>query len=246
MFQPRDSYWYIEKTPYGFGKYGFQGAAKFYADNPPYGVMMQVYLKQDLLNADGKRKKLDKKAGAKQAMPSWNVLDKELISADPRLWVLVQDESGQTIRRIEGPTKKGFHKIAWDLRMGAMTPLGSMRDVANLKKQGWMSGLTSQMAFPGKYTFQLVLDEGGVLTPMGTPKTVNVKRLMEPHLKVRILPISSETSTDCASYSMQLLLARLKLDGKKKSLKYGKLPSVYPKPILKSWKQPIMPFPSRY
>ena len=43
-------------------------------------------------------------------------MEKERLQEAPEIMLEIKDAQGQVVRRISGPAKKGFHRIAWDLR----------------------------------------------------------------------------------------------------------------------------------
>ena len=77
------------------------------------------------------------------------------------------------MRRVEGPTKKGFHRIAWDLRYPSPTAIG-------LNNGNDDRGL---MAAPGKYTAAISKYVDGVHTALGEPIEFEVVPLREGALE---------------------------------------------------------------
>lgn len=68
---------------------GLFGHAVFRAPNPPDGVFIDYYLKED---------------------------------QDQPVTILVQDQAGDTVRKLKGPGEKGIHRVVWDLRYGYQAP----------------------------------------------------------------------------------------------------------------------------
>ena len=186
LFSVRDSWWYIEKEPYGFGKYGFQGAAKFFTENPSYGTVFQVYVANDLKSVAELRKEKEAKAKTLDAFPKWQILDEELVTEASKLWILVSDTQGQLVKRISVPGKKGFQKVAWDHRRSWAIGIANQKvlDRALKAVASWEKPFAEQMAAPGLYKAQLVLElADGEVKELGAVQNFKVRRMHEPELK---------------------------------------------------------------
>ncbi|WP_293011127.1 hypothetical protein [Mongoliibacter sp.] len=107
-------------------------------------------------------------------MPSWEERAAEEIQEKPGIFILVQDASGNVIRRVEGPTKKGFHRISWDLRYPAPQALSISGG------QSYDKGL---MVAPGTYTATLYKSIDGVITALDDPITFEVERMYQGALE---------------------------------------------------------------
>ena len=122
LFPVKDALMFIQKHPLGGPRKGFQGDSYFAADNPPYGAVFTTYLKEKIKTKKEKRQEAEKEAAKKNEAlpyPSNEELRAEAEEAKPEVFFLVYDESGAPIRRVEGSTDAGFHRIAWDLRYPA-------------------------------------------------------------------------------------------------------------------------------
>jgi hypothetical protein len=67
------------------------------------------------------------KTGASTPYPGWDELERERREETPAIGLTVRDPSGAIVRRIDGPTGKGFHRIAWDLRSPSHDPITAGR-----------------------------------------------------------------------------------------------------------------------
>ena len=78
----------------------------------------------------------------------------------PEILVSIKDSNGNTVRRISGPVKKGFHRIAWDLKYPAPYPvtLGTGEGEGDFKSgcSGEPGGVLP-MASPGGLVSDFVL-----------------------------------------------------------------------------------------
>ena len=111
-------------------------------------------------------------AGSNVPFPGWDEVEAERRQEEPKIWLTVTSENGNVIRKLNGPTTKGFHRVAWDLRYAATTVI----DVHKEKNNQW--GLMA-MAVPGTYTVSLSKEIDGVITPLSVPVSFKVKQLQK-------------------------------------------------------------------
>jgi hypothetical protein len=166
---------YIEKSRLGgrSGK-GSQGASFYAASNPPYGAVFTYYLKEKLYTRKELRRKAEKEAreaGKEVRIPTIEELRAEDEEIEPSILLIVRDESGEVIRRIEGSRKKGVHRVAWDLRYPSTNPvrLGSEGDLPP-----WRRRAAGPLALPGTYTVTLAKQVDGVVTELTEPEPFDV------------------------------------------------------------------------
>ncbi len=157
----RKAYWYSERD-----LVGSQGASRYEADNPPFGAVFTYHLAEGYSSLEADRKETEKeliKADKDVPFPGWDALEKERRQDKPKVWLTVKDEDGNVIRRISGSTKKGLHRVAWDLRMMSKNTIR----LEQASSGGWRSrGL---MAVPGNYTVTLSKEIDGKITPLSDP-----------------------------------------------------------------------------
>jgi hypothetical protein len=128
LFPVREADWYIPRVPMGdfeVGGKSSQGDSFFVAPNPPFGAVFTYYLSEDIRTAKEQRRESEKaleKSGGDTPYPGWEDLRKEEIEESPAIVLTVRDASGEIVRRIEGPIKAGFHRVAWDLRYPVSSP----------------------------------------------------------------------------------------------------------------------------
>jgi len=181
LFAPsRPARWYIQRRPLGGDNKASQGAAYYSADNPPFGAVFSYYLRDDLLSRTEQRQKGEKaliKAGKDTPYPGWDGAEAERRAPKPTVVLIIQDQDGNVVRRLDqGETKKGFHRIAWDLRFPASAAIGAGGGPFGDKPQGFL-------AAPGAYTAQLVRQVDGKTTALAGPVGFQVKRIHHGALK---------------------------------------------------------------
>jgi len=160
LFSTRKAWWYIPRGHLGFeGKKGDQGADHFVADNPPFGAVFTYYLKDDLKTKQEIRAAQEKKNEDNIAFPGWEALEEERMENPPKIWVEIKDENGVIVRRVEGTAKKGFHRVAWDLRYPSPSAI-SMKEPPTPM---WDDRPKALMVAPGKYSAALFQQVNGVV-----------------------------------------------------------------------------------
>jgi photosystem II stability/assembly factor-like uncharacterized protein len=175
LFPAKDPLMYIERHPLGGPKKGFQGDAFYTADNPPYGANLTYYLKEGLKTRKEERQKAEKDAAKKNQSlpyPSNDQLRAEAEEQKPEVFLMIFDESGAPIRRVNGAISGGFHRAAWDLRYPAPTVKigGGEEDEDDFPDAGSMGPLV----LPGKYSARLFQKKDGAVTELGGPQNFTV------------------------------------------------------------------------
>ena len=153
------------------------GDAFFTAPNPPFGAAFTYYLKESLRTRKQQRQETEKsleKQGKTINFPGWDTLRQEEREEEPAVILTVKDEAGNVVRRLTGPTDKGLHRIAWDLRYPAIEPtkLEEPRDL-----EPWDRPAEGPLVVPGTFSVSLAKRVDGVLTSLGKPQVVVVESL---------------------------------------------------------------------
>ena len=94
--------------------------------------------------------------------PTKDELRAEAWEATPAVVLTVTDSDGNVVRRLEGPVKKGFHRVAWDLRFAASTPAKEDTE----EKDPWDFPDQGPFVVPGTFQVSLATRVDGVLTPV--------------------------------------------------------------------------------
>ncbi|MEL7296698.1 MAG: glycosyl hydrolase [Pseudomonadota bacterium] len=173
LFPVRKTPWYVPKRDLGCGSPGCQasqGDSYFVAPNPPFGAVFSYYLADDI-----KSKKDIRTAAEKDAIkdnedvrfPDWDVILEEGREDAPAIIFTVRDAGGAIVRHIEAPAKKGFHRVAWDLRYPALMP---WRPDA----EDDFFGSGGVLAAPGTFSVSMSKRIDGVLTATGQSQTFEV------------------------------------------------------------------------
>ena len=182
LFSTRKAWWYIPRPKLSFDdEKGSQGASHFVAPNPDFGAVFTYYLKEGVKSKAEARKEKEKALNQQKRdvpFPGWEALEGEQREVGPKVLLVVKDESGNVVRRVEGPAKKGFHRIAWDLRYPA--PDALPLDPAPSPDGQGPKGM---LAAPGTYSVTLHKQVNGVTTSLAGPVRFEVTPLREGALK---------------------------------------------------------------
>jgi len=178
LFAPRRAWWYIQRQPLGGEGKASQGDSFYLAPNPPFGAVFTYYLRETLKTREKMRQEQEKamaEEGEYQPYPGWEAVHEERIEPEPEILLTVRDRQGNVVRRVSGPTGKGFHRVAWDLRYPAPEPV-DMQGGPFGEPQG-------PMAAPGTYTATLSKQVRGETSELAGPVEFEVRRLREGALE---------------------------------------------------------------
>src|SRR5688500_12550070 len=139
LLPPKDARLYVPAQPMGGGPRGSQGDALYTVSNQPVGAVITYYLQSPLRTLRQRRQQAERSAAQRNAdvfYPSVDSLRAEEREEAPAAILTVTDEQGNVVRRISGPTGAGFHRITWDLRHHASTPVGAEIGRASCRARG--------------------------------------------------------------------------------------------------------------
>ncbi|TCO77011.1 photosystem II stability/assembly factor-like uncharacterized protein [Chromatocurvus halotolerans] len=179
LFEPRDAWWYVERSVMGARRLGSQGDGLYAADNPPFGAVFTYHLAEGFSTLEAQRQQ-DEKArldkGQNVGFVGWDAVEAERREAAPALKLVIRDANDQVIRRVDAPAEKGFQRVAWDLRHPYSGAVETPPNWQGQPPRGFL-------AMPGDYTAELVLLRDGRTRSLADPVTVTVRRLHEGALQ---------------------------------------------------------------
>ncbi|MFN7934053.1 MAG: glycosyl hydrolase [Bryobacteraceae bacterium] len=164
LFTVKKSTIYIEALPIANRGKGWQGEAYYSADNPPYGAVFTYYLPETLRSLKDQRNEAERnviKEKKDPPYPSHQQLRAEAAEEAPAILLTVSDSGGRVIRRLTAPASKGFHRIAWDLRMAPTT-------LADNQGAG-------PFVIPGQYQVTMAKRVNGQITAIGQARKFDVE-----------------------------------------------------------------------
>jgi photosystem II stability/assembly factor-like uncharacterized protein len=158
---------YMEASPNGYGKAGFQGASYYMAPNPPLGAAFDLYLKEVPQSLQTQRQEAEKKArqaGRSLPYPSLDSLRAEKQEETSYLLWVIRDENGKEIRRFTEKPRPGLHRYYWDGRLSEKARLN--QNNAPLTEAG-----RANLAPPGNYQVSVYLSQRGEVLPLDLENT---------------------------------------------------------------------------
>jgi hypothetical protein len=130
------------------GRYG-QGSTYFKADNPDFGAVFTLYLKEVPKTLQKIRQEKEKKLfkdGAPIPQPSDEKLRIEEYELDPYLIFTITDSTNNTVRKITSKAKEGIQRAAWDLKFQRTSPITANSKFKPTKQLG-----SGTLVLPGVY-----------------------------------------------------------------------------------------------
>jgi len=173
LFDTREAWWYMPRAVLGNNARGSQGHAMYLADNPPFGAVFTYHLAEGYTTLEKQRQEREKpliEARDDVEFPGWEAIEAERRQPDPTVLLIVRDGEGNVVRRLEGPTSKGMHRVAWDLKMPAPNAIGD---------SGGFGEPTGFMVVPGTYSVELAKRVDGQVTRLAEPREFDVVRMRE-------------------------------------------------------------------
>ena len=167
----KDALLYIERHPLGEPKKGFQGDAYYTAENPAFGATLTYYLKEKLKTKKERRQEAEKEAAKKNQTVPYPTKD-ELRAEEPKpeVYLMIYDESGAPIRRVNAALSEGFHRASWDLRYFAP----SVTEEEDPEEDYPKVGSIGPLVLPGKYSVRLFKRVDGNVTELCSAQSFTV------------------------------------------------------------------------
>jgi hypothetical protein len=136
------------------------GQKAFTAKNPPYGAILNYYLKEAVppeaqkSDKDDKAKKDEKKEEGKEAKPADDKAKAETAAkGEGKVKITVLDKAGKVVREFDGPGKAGVNRTNWDLRWNS--PAVPTPEQLQAAAAGFDFGPRGPLVAAGKYTIKI-------------------------------------------------------------------------------------------
>jgi photosystem II stability/assembly factor-like uncharacterized protein len=138
----------------------WSGGQKFFtAKNPPYGAILNYYLKEAVPPEPAKSDKEDKTAGAKTEKEEGKTSAEEKTKPiaetkkEGKVKITVSDKDGKVLREFDAPGAVGVNRANWDLRYNpAAEPTPEQLEAM---AAGYSQGPHGPLVDPGKYTIKI-------------------------------------------------------------------------------------------
>jgi photosystem II stability/assembly factor-like uncharacterized protein len=214
----------------GRGK-GFMGETFYTAPNPAFGAIVTYHVKEGTKTRKDRRREAEKEAAKKKQPIKYPTPEELRAEADEEaatMRLVIRDEKGEVLRRVNSPSGAGLHRVAWDLRLPSTTLPGAGGGRRGRGGGGGGGGGGEEgggqefsdgpMVPPGKYTVALERVEGGKATQLAGPQPFDVvyesgvdvaavKALYEFNLKTQKLARAASMATDSLNAAVEKLEA---------------------------------------
>jgi photosystem II stability/assembly factor-like uncharacterized protein len=128
------------------------GQKMFTAKNPPYGAILNYYLKEAVpaeAPKTGKEEKDKQEAASAEEKPS----TEEAAKKEGKVKISVYDKDGKLVREFDGPGKAGVNRTNWDLRWNS--PAVPTPEQLQAAAAGFDFGPRGPLVEPGDYTIKI-------------------------------------------------------------------------------------------
>ena len=199
LLPTKQAWMYIPEEPLGLKEKGFLGESFFLAPNPPFGAVFTYYLKEEIKTQKKARQEKEKelvKSGKEISIPAWQQLEAEDREEAPAIVLTVTDDAGNVVRRITGPVKTGYHRVAWDLRFPAPDPAS----LTPPPEDPFEPTIQGPLTMPGSYKVSIAKRVDGKLIPIGGSQTFQATPLGTPTIAVA----DRKTAMDFAAKTSRL------------------------------------------
>ena len=133
------------------------GQKMFTAKNPPYGAILNYYLKEALPPEAPKtakdEKDKDKKEKKETAATDQEAKTEEAAKKEGKVKISVYDKDGKLVRELDGPGKAGVNRTNWDLRWNS--PAVPTPEQVEAAAAGFDFGPRGPLVEPGEYTIKI-------------------------------------------------------------------------------------------
>ena len=176
LFPVKEALLYVPSSPLGLTGTGSQGADLWAAQNPMFGAVFSLYMKDEFKSLKSirqeKQEQLEKEKKDNN-YPSFEELRKEEQEEISQLVWIIKDTTGKELKRITSSPAKGINRINWNLRMETTSPLNP-----NKPKPGrYESSDDGHLVMPGKYTVEIYLLKNGVAEKIISETAFKIKSL---------------------------------------------------------------------
>jgi hypothetical protein len=208
LFGTRDAHWYFQREVLGSTAQAYMGDGLYVADNPPFGAVLTYRLAEGFPTREARRQEAEKarlQDGKSVRFAGWEAVEAERRETPPALQLVIRDDAGSVIRRLDAPVTRGFHRVAWDLRHPFHGPIETPPNWEGLPPTGLL-------AQPGRYTAELQLLRDGAARRLGDVVSFEVERLYTPALPGAPLQEVHAFWREFAALSGQVSAARYALE----------------------------------
>lgn len=176
LFPIKDALLYIPSAPLGLSGTGSQGANLYAAENPTFGAIFSLYVKEEYKTKKEIRQEAEKQLEKEKkavTYPTFEEMYAEDADEKAQLVFIITDQSGKEIKRIVETPKKGMTRVAWNLRMEATNPVQIKKKQAG-RYENVEDGF---LVTAGNYFVEVILVKNGMIDKMVEKTPFSVKPL---------------------------------------------------------------------
>ena len=171
----RDAWWYIPNAPNQAAGRPTLGSTAYAAPNPDFGATFTYFLPEPPESPSDLREERERELrerGVDVVFPGYETLREELGESGAKVLLQVSDAAAEPVRWVEGPTSAGLHRVTWDLRRPAPTPI-------DLTTPGftppWATDPVGPLVAPARYSVQMLLVSEAGVEAIGASQSFQVK-----------------------------------------------------------------------
>jgi photosystem II stability/assembly factor-like uncharacterized protein len=214
LFDVRNALWYVQRNTLGQPGQAAQGAGYYVADNPPFGAVFTYHLANGLETLESVRRQAEtelEKQWKDTPHVGFDALEAERRQPEPAILLTIRNADGQVVRTVTGPAKRGFHRVAWDLRYPSTKAIEQVKSDPDRWERRRSGG---HMAPPGTFTVTLSKRVNGEVTVLAGPLSFDV---------VRVFPGTLEGSppVETAAYMARVAELRRTVSAANEAIKNG-------------------------
>lgn len=219
LFPIKEALLYIPSAPLGLRGTGSQGANLWNAENPKYGAVFTLYLKNVEKSLKDKRKADEAKKEKKNEdvnYPSFDEIRKEESESKVKLIWIIRDAKGEEIRRMNSSPSKGMSRMNWDLHKESTSPI-------KLSKRAPGRYESIDQGFyvtAGEYSVEVYYLKGGVVEKLIEKTKFNVIALNNQTLVVENPQELGVFRAELAEYSRKVSGTNRLMSETQEKLKY--------------------------
>jgi hypothetical protein len=168
LFPSREALWYLPERFHT----STAGDFEYRAENPEFGATFTYYLRDGVKSLTEQREERERRAegeGDYPLYPSFEEVETELRESKPAVYLIIKDDQGNPVRKVDAKAGKGLHRVTWDLRLPSSNALGT--------DSGFLFEDVGPLVSPGTYAATLFSTANGKTRELTEAVSFNVKPL---------------------------------------------------------------------
>ncbi|MFZ9027947.1 MAG: VPS10 domain-containing protein [Crocinitomicaceae bacterium] len=203
LFPVKDALLYVPSAPLGLSGTGSQGADLWHAENPTFGAVFSLYIKETDKSLKSERQKAEKELEKdKKAVnyPTFEQLKEEKLEGTASLIWVIKDSQGNEVKKLTSSPRKGVSRVNWNLRMESTSPVR-----INKSKPGRYSNPDDGfLVAPGAYTVEVYKTKDGEVSQVIQKTSFNVVGLNNQTLLAEDQKVVMDFRLDVAELSRKV------------------------------------------